>query len=278
MGTSQSKPSLGGGKPLVPSWGDQDPAPPPDPQAADQEAPAVDPQAPGGAEPPEAPPNADPLPPRPLAGTRRALRDYYGSGSPADARRAAGRFARSVGAGGARRYARATRTGGAALAAMARAASGLEPRPGSLDLRDLNGRPVEEAIGEIVDAFCPPGILDEEATRLAIGEALFEALGHADIFDPEAINDLTLVVASRCFVAELVFASLAAEAGKAADNVSPAVAVAREKGLRDLIREVADVVGTEILQNAGPLLTPQVVEGVVAQVTNAVLAEMRQWQ
>lgn len=269
MGTSQSKPSLGGGKPLVPSWGDQDPAPPPDPQAPDDGAP------------PDAPPNAPPpqsLPPRPLAGTRRALRDYYGSGNLGDARRAAGRFARSVGAGGARRYARATRTGGAALAALARAASGLEPVPGALDLRDLTGRAVDEAIAGIVDAFCPPGILDEEATRLAIGEALFEALGDADIFTPDAVNDLTLLIATRCFVAELVFASIATEAGKAADGVSPTVAVARENGLRDLIREVTDLVGTPILQNAGPLLTPQAVEGVVAQVTNAVLAEMREWE
>lgn len=272
MGTSQSKPALGGGKPLVPSWGDQDPAPPTDP---------ADPQAPVDGAPPAAqpaPPPIDLLPSRPLSGTRRALRDYYGSGDRGDARRAGGRFARSVGAGGARRYARATRTGGAALTAFARAVSGLDPIPGTLDLRSLAGRPVEEAIAEIVDAFCPPGILDEEATRLAIGEALYEAIGDADIFAPDAINDVALVIATRCFVAELVFASLAAEAGKAADSVSPAVAVARENGLRDLIREVTDLVGTPILQNAGALLTPQAVEGVVAQVTDAVLAEMRQWE
>jgi len=270
VGTSQSKPSLGGGKPLVPSWGDRDPAPPPDPQAPEDGAPPADGQP--------NPPPPEPLPPRPLAGTRRALRDYYGSGNPGDARRAAGRFARGVGAGGARRYARATRTGGAALAALARAASGLDPVPGALDLRVLTGRPVEEAIAEIVDAFCPPGILDEEAARLAVGEALFEALGDVDIFTPDAVNDLTLLIATRCFVAELVFASIAAEAGKAADGVSPTVAVARENGLRDLIREVTDLVGTPILQNAGALLTPQAVEGVVAQVTNAVLAEMREWE
>ena len=161
---------------------------------------------------------------------------------------------------------------------MARAAGGLDPLPGSLDLRTLTGRPVEEAIAEIVDAFCPPGILDEEATRLAVGEALFEALGDADVFTPDAINDVALFVATRCFVAELVFASLAAEAGKAADSIPPAVAVARENGLRDLIREVTDLVGTPILQGVGALVTPQAVEGVVAQVTDAVLAEMREWE
>lgn len=269
MGTSQSKPSLGGGKPLVPSWGDQDPVPPENPHAPADGAPPPDDQA---------PPPPNPLPPRPLAGTRRALRDYYGSGDVRDARRAGGRFARSVGGGGAARYARAARTGGAALAAMARAANGLAPVPGALDLRGLAGRPVDDAIAEIVDAFCPPGILDEEATRIAIGEALFEALGDAEIFTPDAINDAALIIATRCFVAELVFASMTAEAGKSADAVSPAVAVARENGLRDLIREVTDLVGTPILQNAGAMLTPQTVEGLVAQVTGAVLAEMREWE
>lgn len=270
MGTSQSKPPVGGGKPLVPSWGDQDPPPPSDPEAPNEGVPS--PNVPPAA------PSPDRLPPRPLAGMRRALRNYYGSGNRADARRAAARFAQGVGSGGARRYARATRSGGAAIAAMARAGSGLEPLPGALDLRGLAGRPIEDAIAEIVDAFCPSGILDEEAARLAVGEALFEAFGGAELFRPEAINDVALLVATRCFVAELVFASIAAEAGKAADGVPPAVAVARENGLRDLVREVTDLVGTPILQNAGALLTPQAVEGVVAQVTDAVLAEMREWE
>jgi hypothetical protein len=164
------------------------------------------------------------------------------------------------------------------LAGVARAANGMAPLPGALDLRTLAGRPVDDAIAEIVDAFCPPGILDEEATRIAIGEALFEAMGDADFFTPDTINDAALVIATRCFVAELVFASMTAEAGKSADSVSPAIAVARENGLRDLIREVTDLVGTPILQNVGAMLTPQAVQGVVAQVTNAVLAEMREWE
>lgn len=240
--------------------------------------PPLDTQNPDGDVPlPQSEPDPQSLPPRPLAGTRRALRDYYGSGSRADARQAAGRFAKSVGAGGAKRYARAIRTGGAVLAAMARAGSGLEPPPGTLDLRGLAGRSLDDAVAEIVDAFCPSGILDEEATRLAVGEAIFEALGNADIFDPGAINDMALLIAIRCFVAELVFASVAAEAGTAANSSSPTAAVAYENGLRDLVREVTDLVGTPLLQNAGALITPQAIEGVVAQITNAVLTEMREW-
>ena len=278
MGTSQSKPSLGGGKPLVPSWGAQDPLPPADSDEGDG---APDTEAPADAEPaaPQPAPVATPkLPPRPLGGTRRALRDYYESGSKSDGRKAAGRFARSAGGGGAARYARAAQTGGAAFAGLARAASGVDPVPGALDLRGLAGRPVDDAIAEIVNAFCPPGILDEEATRIAMGEALFEVFGDADFFAPDAIDDAALLVAVRCYVTELVFASLVGEAGKAADSVSPAQAVSRENGLRDLVREVADHVGTPLLQNAGAMLSPQAVENVVINVTSSVIAEMEGWE
>ena len=283
MGTSQSKPPPGGGKPLVPSWGAQDPAPPADAEPTDgapEEGPAETP-APGEPVAPNNPPAPTPipkLPPRPLAGTRRALRDYYETGDRGAARRAGGRYARSVGSGGAARHARAAQTGGGALAALARAANGLEPTPGTLDLRTLAGRPLEEAIADIVDAFCPPGILDEEAARLAVGEALFEVFGDAEFFDPTTVNDVGLFVAVRCFVAELVFASLTAEAGSAADRVPPAVAIARENGLRDLVREVTDHVATPILQNAGAMLAPEAVENVVIAVTDAVIAEMKEWE
>ena len=282
MGTSQSKPPPGGGKPLVPSWGAQDPEPPADAEPTDR-GPEEDPAdaTPGEPVPPNNPPaptTTVKLPPRPLAGTRRALRDYYETGDPGAARRAGGRYARSVGSGGAARHARAARTGGAALAALARAANGLGPAPGTLDLRTLAGKPLEEAIADIVNAFCPPGILDEEAARLAVGEALFEVFGDAEFFDPGTVNDLGLFVAVRCFVAELVFASLTAEAGSAADRVPPAVAVARENGLRDLVREATDHIATPILQNAGAMLTPEAVESVVIAVTDAVIAEMKEWE
>lgn len=279
MGTSQSKPSPGGGKPLVPSWGAQDPAPPADAVPA-EETPA---DSPASGEPvsPSAPPPLAPtpkMPPRPLAGTRRALRDYYETGDRGAARRAGGRYARSVGSGGAARHARSARTGGGAIAALARAANGLDPTPGTLDLRTLAGRPLEDAIADIVDAFCPPGILDEEAARLAVGEALFEVFGDAEFFDPATVNDVGLFIAVRCFVAELVFASLTADGGSAADRVPPAVAVARENGLRDLVREVTDHVATPILQNVGAMLAPKAVENVVIAVTDAVIAEMKEWE
>lgn len=269
MGTSQSKPPLKGGKPLVPSWGEQDPA------APDGAPPAAE-SAPTDVAP--APNPADTLPPRALTGMRRALRAYYGSGDPATGRRAVGRFARTAGAGGAARYARASRSGGAAFAGMMRAAAGLEPSPGALDVRTLAGRPLEDAISAIVDAFCPSGILDEEAIRLAMGEALFEVLGDDGVFRPEAMDDRSLLVAARCFVAEVVFASMMAESGQSADQVPPAQAIARENGLRDLIREVADHVGTPLLQEAGALLTPQTMQAVVQRITDTVLTELREWE
>lgn len=246
-----------GGGSLVPPWADQDPPPPDEPQLA---------------------PAAGDLPASPLQGTRRALRDYLNTGDRAKGRTALGRYARSMGGGGAAaRHARAIRTGSAAIGAFASAGRG-QPAADGFDLGQLAGRPLEEAIGAIVDRFCPSGILDEELARAAITEALVEALDGADLFDPAAIDDRAVVVATVCFVSELVFASIAAEQGQAADQISPDLAVRRENGLRDLVREVADHVATPIIQRHGGALAAAQIQGVVGEITAAVYAEMASWE
>jgi hypothetical protein len=256
VGTSQSKPSPPGGSPLVPPWADQDPPPPDQPQP---------------------PPGADVLPASPLAGTRRALRDYMGTGDVARGRTALGRYARAVGGGGASaRHARAARTGGAAIGGFAAAARG-QPGADGFDLGQLAGLPMEAAIDAIVDRFCPPGILDEELVRAAITEALVESLDGADVFDPAAIDDRTVVIATVCFVAELVFASVMAEQGHSADQVDPARAVRRENALRDLVREVADHVATPIVQRNGGALAPAQIENIVVEITSTVYGELAEW-
>lgn len=260
MGTSQSKPSTPGGSRLVAPWADQDPPPPDQPQPA----PAV----------------PDVLPDAPLSGVRRALRDYMGSGDPATGRRALGRYARAMGGRRAvARHARAARTGGAALSALASIAraNGAPVVVDGFDLGTLAGRPLGDAIAEIVDRFCPPGILDEDVIRAAMADALFEALGDERTFDPAAVTDHVVVVATVCFVAELVFASIAAEQGRSADGVPPETAVRRENQLRDLVREVADIVATPIVQRVGGSLAPAALEGIVAEITAAVYGEMSQW-
>ena len=79
------------------------------------------------------------------------------------------------------------------------------------------------------------------------------------------------------FVLSAVFASVAAEQGKSAENVSPATAVQRENALRDLVRAAADEIATPIVQRTGGSLDPAGLDGIVAEITSAVYGEMARW-
>jgi hypothetical protein len=145
-------------------------------------------------------------------------------------------------------------------------------------VRTLAGLPAEVAIRRIVDAFCPPGILDEEVARLAIDEALARALSGADTFDPGALDANAVQVATLTFAAELVFVSVMGDAG-AALAAAPTIAAAaqREADVRALVREVADVVGTPLLGAAGSVLTAGEMRILVARLVTAVQEEIATW-
>lgn len=271
MGTSQSKPSAKGGSPLVPSWANQDPPP------ADGSAPLSQP-------PPQTPPGAPPTPdliqPRRHAGFRSSLKRFMASGDSADARRALGHYARGSAGGGAAggaRVARSARVGGAVISALSNMVSGTNVAQNIFNLATLAGRPVSDAVAAIVDAFCPPGIIDEDLLRAAMGEALTEAFDGLDNFDPSAVDDHAIVVATRVFIAELVFNTISAEQGQAAENVPPLQAVARENQLRDMIREVTDVTATPIIQAAGSALSATQVSQMVQSIVTLVFEEMSGW-
>lgn len=275
MGTSQSKRDAGPGRPLVPPWADQDPATPPaDADGAPQAAPTPPALPAAGAA-------AGVTPARRFSAFRTALGKFAASGDRAEARKALGHWARTATGGsgaGVARIARAARTGGAAIAGFGQAATGQAPTAGGFDVRSCAGLPVQAAIDRIVDAFCPAGILDEDLARMAIGEALAVALEGADTFDPAAIDERTVQVATLTFAAELVFLQISGEAGASlAAAPTPAMAVQREADLRALVREVVDVMGTPILQAAGNFLTPQGMAGLVSQLVGAVEAEMESW-
>ena len=285
MGTSRSKPNSPPQRPFVPPWADQDPAAPP--PAPDANPPPGQPPPPAGqAQPPApAPPQpqpADIAPPRRYSGFRTALGHFASSGDRREARTALGHWARTSTGGsqtGAARVARAARSGGAALAGVARAGAGLAPAAGALDVRTLAGLSVNVAIDRIVDAFCPPGILDEDVARLAIGEALATALSGIDTFDPAALDANAVRVATLTFVGELVFVQIAGDGGKSlAAAPSPTAAAQREADLRSLVREVADVIGTPILEAAGNVLTPAAMTTLVSRLVQAVEAEISTWE
>lgn len=284
MGTSRSKPDAPRAGPFIPPWANQDPAPP---QPVDGGAAPASNQAPADGQPqqpPKAPaqsPKVDMAPARRYSQFRTALGRFAATGNRGDARKALGHWARtSVGgsSAGAARVGRAARSGGAALAGVARASAGLAPVAGALDIRTLTGVPVNVAIDRIVDAFCPPGILDEDMARLAMGEALATALSGADLFDPNAVDANAIRVATLTFVGELVFVQVAGDGGKSlASAPTPTAAVQREADLRSLIREVADHIGTPIIAAAGNVLTPNAMAALVSRLVEAVEAEVATW-
>ena len=286
MGTSRARPDAPPTSPLIPPWADQDPAPPPMPPDPLPEDPIPEPEGDPGLPADEVVDGEDDADvgeiaePRRYAGFRIALGRFATSGDRRDARAALSRWVRtSVGGGSAsaRRTARAARTGGAVLAGLARAGTDQAPETGALDIRTLAGQPVEAAIGAIVDAFLPPGILDEMIARLAMEQALAIALGGADTFDPAAMNANAVRVATLAFVAELVFVQVAGDAGRSLASVGPAAAAQREADIRSLVREVVDVIGFPILAAAGALLSTQGMSALVSQVVQTTLEEIATW-
>ncbi len=281
MGTSRPKPDAPPASPLIPPWADQDPVPPAPPPEPLPEDPVPELEEPGPpADEGEEDADLEVAEPRRYASFRTALSRFAGSGERGDARTALGRWAsRSVGGGaaGARRTARAARTGGAALAGLARAGAGRAPEAGVLDIRALAGQPVEVAIGAIVDAFMAPGILDEVAARLAMEQALAEALGGADTFDPVAVDANAVRVATLAFVAELVFVQVPGDAGRSLATVGPVAAALREAEIRSLVREVVNLVGTPILVAAGAVLSEQRMSALVSQLVRETLEEVATW-
>lgn len=284
MGTSRPRPDAPPESPLIPPWADQDPIPPAPPEEPLPEDPVPEPEddpGPPADEVVEGDDDMDELAePQRYRGFRIALGRFAHSGTRDDARTALGRWAKkSMGGGsaGARRVARAARTGGAALAGLARAGAGEAPEGGALDVRTLAGQPIEAAIGAIVDAFMPPGILDEVAARLAMEQALAEALGTADTFEPTAMDANAVRIATLAFIAELVFVQVAGDAGRSLAAVGPVAAARREADIRSLVREVVNLIAAPVLVATGAVLSGQRMSALISQALRETLEEIATW-
>jgi len=257
MGTSRSKPDPPPGAPERPPWANRDPAPSSPPPVTN-------------------PPSA---PPRRFASFRTDLRRFAESGDREDARTALGSWARTgrSGGGGSVIGGRASRTAAAVLSRLAQAHTGAPPAEGGIDVRGLSGLDVETAIERIVDELCPPGILDEELARLAIAEALREALADSTVFDLVKIDADVVQLAILLFVAEMVFVTVMGDGASALQGApSPAVAVQREATIRSLTREVTDHVGRPLLEGAGSLSQTDI-RTVISRIAAAAHEEIATW-
>jgi hypothetical protein len=120
--------------------------------------------------------------------------------------------------------------------------------------------------------------LDEEIARIAIGEALREALRDEVTFDPAAIDGNALRTATLAFVAEMVFVTVLGDASAALQAApTPQAAAQRESSIRSLVREVTDHVGTPLLDAAGKLLSERSIRTVILKIVNAVHSEIATW-
>src|ERR1051326_6777137 len=246
MGTSASKGDPAPGFPLVPPWANQDNVIPPDETDEPGDAnDGTDADQSGGEQIPLLAPSP-PAPSIPFRRFRGRLNRYVDTGDRNDARSAIGSWVN-------------TSRGGARFATQRLSRAGL---------------PADIAVDRIVDAYCPPGILDEDALRAALGEALAELVAEADTFDPAAVDENAVRVAMLRFVAELVFVSVTLDSGDAFTGAAPTVAIQRENDLRALIREVTDVVGSPLLPVAGEALSTAGVRDLISRVVLAVHAEM----
>lgn len=164
------------------------------------------------------------------------------------------------------------------LSALARTGADSAPEDGTFDCRALQGRPTDEVIAEVVDHFCPPEIIDDAAVRVAVGEAVAEALGDSEEFDPAVLTQDVIQEAVVAVVAELVFVAIIGDSGEALNKATdPLTAVRRENQIRALVREVARHVGRPVVRGAGQMMTRRQIERVATIVTRAVHEEMSQW-
>jgi hypothetical protein len=223
MGTSASNRGSGGASPLVPPWAD------------------LDNQGPG--------PESDS---QRFRGFRTTLGRFVSGGDAGVGRSALGRFV-SSGLGGSaiatRRFAPAISAGGKLselVADLAQGGSG-ESVVG-FDVSAFRGHETTVVIERIVDALCPTGTIDDEATRTALDEALSAVLSDRPEFDPDAMSLEMLEELLVKFTEEEIYLKVIAESGDAFDKVAdPVILMDREIQLRELVRVVVDKDGRALL-------------------------------
>ncbi len=226
MGTSASNSGSGGGSPLVPPWADidnQGPGPEPDPQR--------------------------------FRGFRTTLGRFVSNGDSAVGRGALGRFV-SSGLGGSatgtRRFAPAISAGGRLAELVADLAQGGTGEGiVGFDVSAFRGQEIGVVIERIVDALCPTGTVDDEATRVALDEALSAVLSDQPEFDPDAMSLEMLEELLVKFTEEELYLKVVAESADAFDKATdPVILMHREIQLRELIRVVVDKDGRPLLSTS----------------------------
>lgn len=213
MGTSMSSKGSNGSSPLVPSWA-----------------------APDG--------NAVPS----TGGQRfRSFRIEMGraagGGGRGATRKALGHYARSAVGGAAIGTARhtPTTTAGASLWGVLQAVgTGETGQIAGVNIDQLIGQPVDQAIDQLVAALTPANG-DGERIRAAMQEALAHALQDVEVFDQAAFTEDVIRSTLIEFLALAIFNHIVAESGDAFDKAAdPTEAMMAQNDLKELVRAVVE--------------------------------------
>ncbi|WP_431858758.1 hypothetical protein [Azospirillum sp.] len=247
MGTSTSSRGPGTNSPLVPPWAD-----------SDSQAPLPEPE------------------PQRFRGFRTKLGQFVSDGDRDDLRSALGRYARTATGGrtvGPRRFGAMARSGGALFDAMAALRDGRDPGVPGIDLATLNGRDTDLVIEALVDALLPPNG-DADRIRVAMLEALSEALEGMEEFDSNNITDDIIVDMMLAYVTQCIYEQIVLDSRDAFAKAAAAGRVEQaEKAMRELVRSAADKHMAPLLAGNVRTLNGRMVEAVQLRAIADIWAE-----
>ncbi len=267
MGTSQSKKDTKPGSSLIPPHANQDPEPLE--EYTSQKSSDIQNEL-------EDKNEKIIIQPGRLRGFRTLLGRYAATGDKNYSKAALGHWARN--SGGVPRVSRAVNSAAALFSALSNASIGINTP--AIDFTQLQGLPVSDAIDRLIDIFCPTGILDEELARVAIGQALDDALQGLDSFNISLVNEHVINLSILAFISEVVFISIMGDAGKSLSNApNQLTAIQRENDVHEITKTVTDITGMEQLQrirHSGAISTEEM-NNVISTIYDEVKEEMKTW-
>lgn len=216
MGTSSSSRGPGGNSPLIPPWADSEPnSPQPEPEA------------------------------QRFRGFRTHLGQFVSGGGSDQTklRSALGNYARKATGGGTigpRRFGVVASVGGALFDAMAALRDGQDTGLPGIDLGKINGLPTDVVIGMLVQALIPVNG-DAERIRVALNDALSEALVGQEEFDFNSITDDVMADMMVAYLCEAIFEQIILDSCDAfAKAQDTGQADRAEKAMHALVYAAAD--------------------------------------
>jgi len=221
MGTSQSSKGQSAAMPLVPPWADDQPNQP----------------------------LPDPIPGR-FRQFRRSMTEYMKSGDRNDLQSALGHYARTSTGGASiavRKFGNIIKAGGSLFDLLSTGQTQLNGQ--ILDISQLSDKPLEEAIAIIADALTPING-DGERIRMAINNALIEALDGVTEFDITTVNDIILESVLINYLSESITLEVLLNIGDSMNNAeSASKQMDIENNLHELTKVIVEKNMSKKLQN-----------------------------